>query len=665
MLLFLIFSTSIVSPSSFWLWPPFCLLCLYPILCQNHVVQAAENLAISNWETSNQTLAYYVNQFRSVPPIAYSLHTVPPVLSNPAICGWGKKRDEALTGRIIDVTLFNNEFDVMEARVYELADIVDLFIVYEDEVTFTGQPKTRSFPAFAGERLAPFIHKIIYVDGSATRAECIQATSQARGKSVDAFRTASFSCEINTRNSLIKFIPGGPQANDMIMMSDTDEIVDRHWLRSLRYCSYGNQCTGFTTRTHHYSLHWPAVSHNFKRSACPGNLVGSQWSMQDMQDNVMRRKVVTEDFMHGWHLSYFGSPHFIRMKLMSYAEAQTNRAPYNELTYISNHAHSGVELLERPVLVLKYQKSADISAPWFVKENFAHRHMFDRYGKQEDAIHKPPCLILKSVSGQIGNQLFAIGAVVARAYQLGVPYVMPTQLQDASRSRGSSVAYWDHPGLDRIMMDALEPRDCKPVGETVTLHRFQALPAITGQRNMNSSIALEGVIMQGKDIYPFAPLLRNRLESHVGTEWKKQYSGRNLMIGVCGGKEESHAEWEAIAMRYYEKALPKVLRDDHTVHIFGDDDGGERLAEKVRPFLKRKDQELKVWSGDHHNIDQTMNHLQYMMQCDDFVLCWSTFHIWGAYLTRTVNSSVVYPGWKEHNRWAHQIVVPHWEEVSF
>jgi hypothetical protein len=43
--------------------------------------------------------------------------------------------------RVFDCILFNQEHDMLECRLWELGDAVDMFIIVESSTTFMGQPK--------------------------------------------------------------------------------------------------------------------------------------------------------------------------------------------------------------------------------------------------------------------------------------------------------------------------------------------------------------------------------------------------------------------------------------------------------------------------------------------------------------------------------------------
>ena len=69
--------------------------------------------------------------------------------------------------RVYDAFLFNGEFRLLEVRLYELAPVVDKFIIIEFDHSFRGRPKNLTFEDFAqgpdGHFLEPFLDKIQYM----------------------------------------------------------------------------------------------------------------------------------------------------------------------------------------------------------------------------------------------------------------------------------------------------------------------------------------------------------------------------------------------------------------------------------------------------------------------------------------------------------------------
>lgn len=72
-----------------------------------------------------------------------------------------------MTGQMCDMRVFDcfplfNEIDLLELRLNELWDVVDIFVIVEAKEAFTGNPKPMCLPDHK-ERLAKYMHKIRYV----------------------------------------------------------------------------------------------------------------------------------------------------------------------------------------------------------------------------------------------------------------------------------------------------------------------------------------------------------------------------------------------------------------------------------------------------------------------------------------------------------------------
>jgi len=96
--------------------------------------------------------------------------------------------------RIFDCFTFLNEFDLLEIRLHELAQVVDRFVIAESPVTFTGRPKPLHFLDNRA-RFAAFADKIIHivvddqpVTDSAWEREWHQRNALERGIADDCVR---------------------------------------------------------------------------------------------------------------------------------------------------------------------------------------------------------------------------------------------------------------------------------------------------------------------------------------------------------------------------------------------------------------------------------------------------------------------------------------------
>ena len=79
------------------------------------------------------------------------------------------KLDTKQDSKVIDCFTFNGELDMLEFRLMELDDVVDVFILVESTRTFSGLPKDLHFHQNK-KRFSKWLHKIHYhvVDDSPT-----------------------------------------------------------------------------------------------------------------------------------------------------------------------------------------------------------------------------------------------------------------------------------------------------------------------------------------------------------------------------------------------------------------------------------------------------------------------------------------------------------------
>lgn len=317
-----------------------------------------------------------------LPPPRELVTQPPPLLDPPCLVGRmaSRAKGDPFKGRIILAVTFNGENDILEAHMYELYDLVDYFIVIEANYSHQGEPKPRYFPSFVKERLAgfPIGGKLIYADGSNVNwQECI-----AKLPPPGIERPERFLCETYLRQSVLAWIPGGIQRDDMFALTDVDMIVNRNVFQVARMCHVHQRLAiDFVLRTSHYSLHFVARDWWFHVYLMPGRLFAE---MGNKLDKYLNRdfpsRVVNHDWpTHGYHLSWFGAPETILLKVQTFAESQLNRAPINTLPYIIDHANAGVELLERPGLDMDYRPFADMFAPWFPMANSELRPTFFLY----------------------------------------------------------------------------------------------------------------------------------------------------------------------------------------------------------------------------------------------------------------------------------------------
>jgi beta-1,4-mannosyl-glycoprotein beta-1,4-N-acetylglucosaminyltransferase len=117
--------------------------------------------------------------------------------------------------KVYDCFTFFNELDILEIRLNELYDVVDYFVIVENSLTFSGNPKPLYFEENK-QRFSKFSNKIIHIVG--------QKVEIAK----DAWVR-----EIAQRNDIMLGLKNAKD-DDIVIISDVDEIVKKEKIREIR-----------------------------------------------------------------------------------------------------------------------------------------------------------------------------------------------------------------------------------------------------------------------------------------------------------------------------------------------------------------------------------------------------------------------------------------------
>jgi beta-1,4-mannosyl-glycoprotein beta-1,4-N-acetylglucosaminyltransferase len=146
--------------------------------------------------------------------------------------------------KVYDLFIINTELDWLEVRLNELKDQVDYFVILESASTFTDLPK----PLYLKDhwdQFSNFHHQIIYRELDKSGLSSDVAWDH------EAFqRNAMF-------NQVFPDLSGDQQAkqDDVILVSDIDEIPRPETLQLLRNCKYPRRLT-LRSRFYYYSFQW-------------------------------------------------------------------------------------------------------------------------------------------------------------------------------------------------------------------------------------------------------------------------------------------------------------------------------------------------------------------------------------------------------------------------
>jgi beta-1,4-mannosyl-glycoprotein beta-1,4-N-acetylglucosaminyltransferase len=226
--------------------------------------------------------------------------------------------------KVIDAFMFFNELDMLDFHLHSMDNSVDYFIIGESKQTYSGHEKELYFNLNRA-RFNKFADKIIYIE--------IPATSHNDAK-------GSWHIERFQRNYLQNAIDQVPnlQANDLILLSDPDEVVDENTLKKVRETGLEGLHI-FEQDQYFYNL-----QHRFIRKFCCTRICDSAQTKQFELFNLrfnMRSKIIRPG---GWHFSYFSNQQGILTKIKNLSHQDLNIPRIANEEHINKAIQNGVEL---------------------------------------------------------------------------------------------------------------------------------------------------------------------------------------------------------------------------------------------------------------------------------------------------------------------------------
>jgi beta-1,4-mannosyl-glycoprotein beta-1,4-N-acetylglucosaminyltransferase len=212
--------------------------------------------------------------------------------------------------KIVEAVLFNNELELLEARLHEGDGIVDRWIVIEADKTFTGRSKPLHFVEHR-DRFAAFADRIW---NFAVRTSTLDISPWER--------------ESRQRNVLNGFMQAF-DPDDLIVLSDGDELTKAECWPEIEGATADGQSVSLHKPTWYYTLTWalpddgPAVSSYRSKAARVRTL--REYQMISDWANDLSFPVVPHS---GWHLSCLGGPARLLEKLQSFSHQEINTAEW-------------------------------------------------------------------------------------------------------------------------------------------------------------------------------------------------------------------------------------------------------------------------------------------------------------------------------------------------
>jgi hypothetical protein len=262
--------------------------------------------------------------------------------------------------KIFDTIIFSNELDLLEIRLNILHEHVDFFIIVEAGYTFQGNKKGFNFE-LNKKKFKKFIDKIIY----------LKIHNFPDGHEL-------FECESFQRNFINKALSKNAIINDIIILSDVDEIPDPKFLNNLRIKKFKYPLLLKQSLFYYYinlqcnelmDLPWSIIYRYSPEiePQCMRDLIVSQQALIMGKEKNFKQEGFEFIDSAGWHFSYLGGAMAIKQKLESFSHRELNKKEFSNIDYIDQIIKSQKDLFGRNLSFKKLKKIDFL--PEYIKEN--------------------------------------------------------------------------------------------------------------------------------------------------------------------------------------------------------------------------------------------------------------------------------------------------------
>jgi len=234
--------------------------------------------------------------------------------------------------KIFDTFLFFNEIELLELRLEVLSDVVDYFVITEARKTFSGKAKPLYYE-LNKERYSKFKGKIIHnvIDVTPDDFSSFVAPNQyytsrkmryahkSNGTPLSEL-SIDFQREVFQRDSIIHGLLGRAQPDDLILISDLDEIPSPGAVSNVVDSFKPGEIYNFCQKWFMYYLNVRCENDWFGTRVCNYSTLEGK-SIDLMRYHLENRSeqpgpIVEEG---GWHFSFLGGEKRVREKLVAYS----------------------------------------------------------------------------------------------------------------------------------------------------------------------------------------------------------------------------------------------------------------------------------------------------------------------------------------------------------
>jgi len=262
--------------------------------------------------------------------------------------------------KIFDTFMFFNELDLLEIRLKFLYPNVDFFIISECNETFSGRKKDFLFEKNK-KRFEKFSDKIIYqkLDNVPKSFDKFSKPFYSNFKKSYVHKhngvpliklSKSFQNEVYQRDSIIEPLLKLAQANDIIIMSDLDEIPNPDTLKSaISYVSNYDKLVHFEQTWFMYYLNnfcdnkWYGT-HLCKFSYLKKHSIDLLQFHKEDKLKLSGGKIFKNA---GWHFNNLMSPESISLKLRTFAHKEYSGNEFSSPDLIKEKINKKIDLFNR------------------------------------------------------------------------------------------------------------------------------------------------------------------------------------------------------------------------------------------------------------------------------------------------------------------------------
>jgi|LauGreDrversion4_2_1035121.scaffolds.fasta_scaffold00927_14 beta-1,4-mannosyl-glycoprotein beta-1,4-N-acetylglucosaminyltransferase len=237
--------------------------------------------------------------------------------------------------KIVDAFTFYNEIQLLSYRLHLLYDVVDVFIIVEANHTFMGTPKTSLFQEQV-HLFEKFKSKIVHV--IVDNLPCLPP---------DVSKGEQWLNEKHQRNCIdVGLQQLALDKEDFIVITDLDEIPDPRTLSLIKQGSIPVQFSILLMDLYYYNL---CTQYEKKWFHAKIISYGHYKDLNKVCDTLRLTFDCPIIPRGGWHLSYFGSPSFVKHKTETTPHQEFNNAMTRDLSVIEERMKQGKDAYNRGV----------------------------------------------------------------------------------------------------------------------------------------------------------------------------------------------------------------------------------------------------------------------------------------------------------------------------